>query len=426
MRNTIFVLIAAFVVGLLGIVGWNQARTRQIRAELAQYEAEAASRKPVKVEIAVTPPPNTPKDQVLYISGSVPALGNWDAAGVALKPGPDGKHHATIDQLLNGIDYAFKVTRGTWSTVETDANGKEIANRTFTASANRVIDASVSNWIDNGKAVPGRMTALPNVVRTHKKFHSDVLGNDRTLVVYVPPDYDQSKDKYPVLYLQDGQNLFDESTSYQGIEWKLDETAQQLITEKRIQPLIIVGIYNAETRTAEFTPPSLKGKTAAQGDQYAKMVVNEVKPFIDSHYRTLADRDHTGIGGSSMGGLITMYIAKQNPQVFGKMVLMSPWLQLNGKPVLADWLGAGKWLKGTKLYVEMGTEPGDNYPTTNPVGDAQPMVAALEKAGLSAGKDFDYREIEGGRHNESAWQNSVAQPLLFLYGQQAVASAGKE
>jgi enterochelin esterase-like enzyme len=421
MRNTIFALIVVFIVSLLGIIGWHVVRTNQYKAELAQYESEAASRKPVKVEIAVIPPPNTPKDQPLYISGSVPALGNWDAAGVPLKPGPDGKHHAQIDALLNGMEYAFKVTRGTWSTVETDPNGKDVNNRVFTASANTVIDAPVANWIDGGKAVPGRVT-MTGEIRFNKKFHSDVLGNDRTLIVYLPPGYDKAKDKYPVLYMQDGQNLFDESTSYQGIEWKLDETAQQLITDNKISPLIIVGIYNSETRTAEFTPNSLAGKTPAQGDQYAKLVASEVKPFIDSHYRTMPDRDHTAIGGASQGALISMYVARQNPTIFGKLLLMSPWMHLNGKPVLNDWLGDEKWLKGTKVYVEMGTEPGDNYPTTDPIADAQPLASALEKAGLTRAKDFDYREIEGGRHNESAWANTVSQPLLFLFGQQSVAT----
>src|SRR5207253_2375414 len=126
-------------------------------------------------------------------------------------------------------------------------------NRVFTASDKKVVEAPVANWIDNGKAVPGRVT-MTGEIRQHKKFHSDVLGNDRTLVVYLPPGYDKAKDKYPVLYMQDGQNLFDESTSFQGIEWNLDETAQQLITQNKISPIIIVGIFNAETRTAEFTP----------------------------------------------------------------------------------------------------------------------------------------------------------------------------
>ncbi len=419
MRNAVLVVFAVFIVALLGIVGYYISYTNSINADLAKFEAEAASHKKVTVEIAVTPPANTPRGQVLYISGSVPALGNWDAAGIPLKAGADGRQHANVE-LLSGIDYAFKVTRGTWSTVEADAHGKDIANRTFVAAPRQVVDATVANWIDQGKAVPGRVT-LTGDIRLHKKFRSEILNNERTLIVYLPPGYDQSAERYPVLYMQDGQNLFDESTSYQGIEWKMDETAQELIASRKISPLIIVGIYNTEQRTAEFTPPSLAGKGPAHGDQYAKMVVTEVKPFIDSHYRTLTDREHTGIGGASQGALIAMYTAKENPTIFGKMLLMSPWLHLNGKPVLADWLGDGTWLRDERIYIEMGTEPGDNYPTTNPIADSQPLAAALQKSGLTSGRDFKYREILGGRHNEAAWASTISQPLQFLYGISGVA-----
>jgi len=409
MRRAIIAVFAVFIVGLLAIIGWYVNYTNQIKAELTQYESESASHKKVTVEIAVTPPANTPKDQVLYLSGSVPALGNWDAAGVQLRPGNDGRHHAQVE-LLSGLDYSFKVTRGTWGTVEADANGKDVADRTFKAGVDQRVDVTVANWIDGGKAVPGRVTALQSV-RMHPKFHSDILKNERTLAVYLPAGYDASKDRYPVLYMQDGQNLFDEFTSYQGIEWRMDETAEELIKSGKIAPVIIVGIANSPQRVAEYTP-------GQKGDDYVKFVVSEVKPFIDSHYRTMTDKARTGIGGASLGALIAMHAAKTNPDVFGQLVLMSPWLRVKASDanVIKDWVGDGQWLKGEKIYAEMGTEPGDNYPTTNPTSDGQQLAAALEKAGLKQGSDFVYREIEGERHNESGWSKTVDQPLLFLYG----------
>jgi hypothetical protein len=119
-----------------------------------------------------------------------------------------------------------------------------------------------------------------------------------------------------------------------------------------------------------------------------------------------------------------MHVAKQNPTVFGQLVLMSPWLRMNAKPVTPDWLGDGKWLKGVKVYVEMGTEPGDNYPgdAAAALDDGAKLDEALTKAGLVEGTDFVYRQIEGGKHNESGWQHTVEQPLLFLYGKPSVAS----
>ena len=416
---------AVLVLALLGIAGWYVVHTQATQAELNRAVAEYELRKqPVVVAFTVTAPPNTPKDQDLYISGSVPALGNWDAAGVRLAKGDDGKYHATVPDLLNAMDYTFKITRGTWSTVETDASGKDIANRSFTSAKDGEVDVDVAGWIDNGKAVPGRVT-MSGDVRVHKNaLRSAILGNQRTIVVYLPPDYEKSKDKrYPVLYMQDGQNLFDEATSYQGIEWGLDETAQRLITAGKIKPLIIVGVYNSEQRTAEFTPPfSFVSKSDARGDQYAKMLVDEAKLFIDQRYRTLTDRGNTIIGGGSMGGLIALYTAKTHNEVFGGTIALSPWLRLGDKSVVKELVGDGAWLRNSFTYLNMGTEPGHNYPSSDAqaaIADAEQLVAELEKGGLTQSKQFIYHPIEGGKHNEASWAATAEQVLLSVYATNA-------
>jgi predicted alpha/beta superfamily hydrolase len=407
-------------VALLGIGGWYVVQTQASKAESSRADADyARMSQPVSVTFNVTAPANTPEKQVLYISGSVPALGNWDAAGVPLVRGGDGKYQATVPDLLNSMEYRFKVNRGTWGTVETDADGKDIPNHTFTASKDGKVDVTVTGWIDNGKAVPGRVT-MTGDVRLHKKFHSNALGNDRTLIVYLPPGYEQNKEKrYPVLYLQDGQNLFDEATSYQGIEWGLDETAQRLISSGQMQPVILVGVYNTEQRTPEFTPPiGSASKSDSRGDQYAKMLADEVKSFIDEHYRTQADRGHTSIGGGSMGALIALYTAKMHPDVFGGVVALSPWLRINKQPVITDIVGDGAWLKNDSAYIDMGTDAGHNYSgdAADAIPDAQQLLAAAEKAGVTQGKQFVYREIEGGKHNEASWNATAEQALLALYG----------
>ena len=419
------------VVALAAIGAWYVIHTRSSMAEETQaLEDYRVKSQPVAVTFTVRVPPNTPADQVLYLSGSVPALGNWDAAGVPLARQPDGTYRATVPDLLNSMDYAFKVTRGTWGSVETDAGGKEIPNHTFTAGRDGAVNVAVANWVDTGQSVPGRVT-MTGDVRLHKKFHSNLLNNDRTLIVYLPPDYEKDKSaRFPVLYLQDGQNLFDEATSYQGIEWKLDEAAQELNGQHKIRPAILVGVYNTPARDAEYTPP-LAGapKDGAKGDLYARMLVEEIKPFIDKTYRTQPGRETTLVGGGSLGGLVALYAAKAHHDVFGHVVALSPWLRLGDKPIVTELVGDGAWLKDTKLFVEMGTAPGHNYPggeasAANAVADAQALVAVLTKAGLEPGRQFQYVEIEGGRHNEQSWQAIVPQMLLAVFGVPASPATG--
>ena len=147
------------VIALLGILAWYVIHTQATKAESRRAEARFQSlSQPVAVTFNVTVHVNTPPDQVLYISGSVPALGNWDAAGVPLQRNADGKYSASVPDLLNGMEYSFKVTRGTWGTVEATPDGKDVNNHTFTASKDATVQSQVANWIDGGKAVPGRVT----------------------------------------------------------------------------------------------------------------------------------------------------------------------------------------------------------------------------------------------------------------------------
>ncbi|HTW95787.1 MAG TPA: alpha/beta hydrolase-fold protein, partial [Tepidisphaeraceae bacterium] len=303
MRKSIIVFVVFLLAGLGGIGGWLLSNMRQSRAAAEQFSQWAAQQKKVPVEFDVTAPPATPVDQTLYISGDCLELGSWDAAGVPLHRGDDGHYRATL-QLLSGIPRSFKITRGTWGTVERGAGGVDIADHTFTPQAGSPVQVSVLTWVDGGKTIPGQVT-LTGIFRLHKKFESKILGNSRTLIVYLPPDYESNSGRrYPVLYMQDGQNLFDASTAFAGVEWRVDETAEDLIKSGRIAPVIIVGIYNSPDRTAEFTPfDKTPAGVDGLGRQYGDFLVKEVKPMIDRTYRTKPDRADTAIAGSSMGGL---------------------------------------------------------------------------------------------------------------------------
>ncbi|MGD0461570.1 MAG: alpha/beta hydrolase-fold protein [Tepidisphaeraceae bacterium] len=416
LKKPLYGVLVLLVITFAGIGGWLLNNIRHSRATADEYVQWAQSQKFVPVDFFITVPPETPADQILFISGDSAELGSWDAAGVPLHKETGGGYHATVS-LLSGVPHKFKVTRGTWGTVERGAGGGEIADHAFTGEAGKTVESSVLTWVDGGKSIPGKVTLTGNF-RFHKKFESQLLGNNRTIVVYLPPDYDTATDRhYPVLYMQDGQNLFDTSTAYAGVEWQVDENAQDLIARNKIQPVIIVGIYNTPDRTPEFTPfDKTPNGQDGRGKLYGRFIVEEVKPMIDGAYRTIPDRAHTAIAGSSMGGLITLAIIHDHQDIFGSVALLDPWLRDSQQPLLPTWKD-NAWMKDTRFYVDMGTKGGPNYPGNTEVHDANELVQRFDAAGLKKGTDYSFSIIEGAEHNESAWQKRGGDFLVFLYGQ---------
>jgi predicted alpha/beta superfamily hydrolase len=255
-------------------------------------------------------------------------------------------------------------------------------------------------------------TAETARLHKHEKFASRLGLVKHDLLVYVPPEYEaEGKRRFPVLYMQDGQNLFDPKTSFiKGNYWRMGETADALIEAGAIEPLIIVGIYNAgERRIDEYTPGDDKRLGGGRADAYGRMLVEELKPFIDAQYRTLPGAEHCGLGGSSLGGLVSLYLGLQYPAVFSRLAVMSPsvwWRRreilktvaaLEGKPDLSIWL-------------DIGTKE-----STQAVPDARLLRDALLTKGWRLGEDLAYSEIEGAEHTESAWAQRVGPMLRFLY-----------
>jgi predicted alpha/beta superfamily hydrolase len=198
-----------------------------------------------------------------------------------------------------------------------------------------------------GAAGPGRIDKGPfpagHTLTGHfhilRDFRSAILGNTRHIFVYLPPDYAEShRHRYPVLYMQDGQNLFDPGLSFiRGQDWQLDETAERLIGAREIEPLIIVGVDHAGVgRAAEYAPTrDARRAEGGHAHTYGRMLVTELKPWIDGHYRTRPDAAHTGLGGSSLGGLVTLYLGLTHSTVFGRLAVMSPSLWWDRRHVLA-------------------------------------------------------------------------------------------
>lgn len=250
----------------------------------------------------------------------------------------------------------------------------------------------------------------------HPRFHSRFLKTDRDVLVYLPPGYDaNSGRRYPVLYLQDGQNLFDGATSFiPGQEWRVDETAEDLIKRGVIEPLIIVGIYNSGTNRIDEYTPTKAATGVAQGhgggaDLYGRMLIEELKPYIDRHYRTQPDAAHTGLGGSSLGGLVALYLGLKYPKVFGKIACLSPSAWWDDRMIVKDVQALPK-KPPLRVWLDIGSaEDMDSVAAVRALRDA------LAAKGWKLGVDLYYLEAPGAEHNEAAWARRVAPFLTFLF-----------
>jgi predicted alpha/beta superfamily hydrolase len=252
---------------------------------------------------------------------------------------------------------------------------------------------------------------LTGDIRTHEGFHSQYLEQDRTIIVYLPPGYDaESAVRYPTLYLHDGQNVFDRATAF-GEEWRVDETAQALIESGRMEPAIIIGIYNTgEHRVDEYTPTLVEEKGGGgKADAYGKMLVEELKPFIDATYSTLPGAASTAIGGSSLGGLLTMHLGIKYPSAFGKLAVLSPSVWWDDRVILKE-VEALPGKLPFKIWLDAGTAEGPEV-----IADSRALRDALVSKGWTAGDDLAYVEAEGGRHDESSWGARVGAVLTFLF-----------
>jgi predicted alpha/beta superfamily hydrolase len=266
----------------------------------------------------------------------------------------------------------------------------------------------------------GTGAKLAGDLRLHS-FKSKVFNNQRMLRVWLPPRYGDRKNKsrrYPVFYLNDGQNLFDSSTAFGGVEWQVDDTAELLIQEERIAPLIIVGIDNAqENRIREYVPyrsADIPVRTVT-GKKYPEFLLEEVVPFITKRYRVAFGPENTGLGGSSLGGLISLYTAMTRPRIFGRLLVESPSLFIGDRRVLRDSARVKRWPE--RVFLGTGTkELGDDVARNQRVvDDVRTLEQILRNAGLS-GDRLEVDIDEGASHSESAWARRFPEALAFLFG----------
>ena len=258
---------------------------------------------------------------------------------------------------------------------------------------------------------------LTGNIKRHAGFPSRILGNRRDVLVYLPRGYLRlSQRRYPVLYLNDGQNVFDAATSFSGVEWSVDETAERLIKESLIEPLIIVAVANiGEERIHEYAPTrgvidaKAKRKKRSKGlaQKYGQFLIGELKPYIDRKYRTNPDAEFTGLGGSSLGGLVTLAIGILYPHAFSRLMVMSPSIWWDDFTIyrLVDSI---EHKPSLKIWLDTGTaEPGWEQ--------VRELVKRLVEKGWNLPKDLQYMEAQSADHSEAAWAARVQLALQFLF-----------
>lgn len=350
-------------------------------------------------------PVYTPEQDYIYIAGN---FNGWQPGDVnyRLAKGDDGKWWITLNAMAQGTQIQFKFTRGSWETVEKGPNGEELNNRLFTFGNGDTIGVKIYNWAQGG----GGSTAAENVIVMDEAFEMPQLDRTRRIWLYLPPDYETSGKSYPVLYMHDGQNLFDAQTSFAG-EWEVDETLNQLFDQGYPVP-IVVGIDNGGgERINEYSPWAHVGYGGGDGDLYMQFIVETLKPYIDDHYRTMPGRDYSGIMGSSMGAFISHYGALKYQDVFTKAGIFSP----------SYWFSDSLWtftrLAGVepemRFYLMCGGNEGQGT-----INDMSAMQDSLLALGMPE-NNLNFKIIPGGSHSESLWRQDFGEAYLWLFGSYA-------
>lgn len=252
-------------------------------------------------------------------------------------------------------------------------------------------------------------------------FISEFLKNRRDIDVYLPPSYAKNPNKnYPVIYMHDGNNLFYPELSFAGVHWAVDSTLEKLIKKDLINEVIVVGIHNTPQRSYEYTWQEMKFRENSHGGggtHYARFIIEELKPFIDKKYRTSKDRNDTAVMGSSLGGLISLYLGINHPEVFSKLGVISPSLWWNYGSALKD---IENMKNDIKVWLDMGVNEGKcnccSHKENHHLNNLRALKYKLSSKGFEEGINLGYFEDIEGQHNEASWSRRLHLPLLFFFG----------
>lgn len=325
---------------------------------------------------------------------------NWNPGNKEYAFSADKDGIAFITLSLPPGNYEYKFTRGSWAKAEAGAAGSGVANRTLYVVNDTIIQAVIHGWSDEfaQNNLPTKRTLSKNVKIIDTAFYMPQLDRNRRIWMYLPSDYFTSGKNYPVLYMHDGQNLFDEATSYAG-EWGVDEFLDSIFSSGK-KEVLVVGIDNGlQKRMTEYNPYSFQQFGKGEGNEYVEFLVKDLKPYIDKRYRTLPDKKNTYIAGSSMGGLISLYAVLKYPGKFGGAGIFSP----------AFWTASGidsmvlshAKSMNSRLFFYAGAKEGKTM-----LPDMNRIAGEIRKHSVSPVKEV----VDPlATHNEAAWRKYFPQ-----------------
>ncbi len=349
-----------------------------------------------------------PDSEKVYIAGGHTKLGSWKPNYTEFTKINPTTWERKIE-FESGKTIDFKFTKGSWDTEALNDDLTLPQNSTLKIEKDTIFFVKINKWRDQGIATPSFTGQITGRVKYHPNFSYEGLL-DRDIIVWLPPGYDEkTEERYPVLYMHDGQNIIDPSTSTLGIDWQVDEVADSLIKANLIEPIIIVGLNNTDSRYADYS-------YSDTGYVYMDFLVNKVKPFIDQNYRTKTDRENTAVAGSSMGGLISFMILWEHNDVFSKAICMSPAFKVSNQRISFNYIerifDKDKSKRDINLYIDNGgvgieeqIQPG-----------VYEMMGVLLTEGYIPNKDFHWYFDKEAQHNEAAWAARIHKPLQLFFG----------
>jgi len=360
----------------------------------------------------------------VYLASNLPDYGPWRADGLPME-GDGTTRHVTLP-VPAGHLLQYKVTRGNWQEEGLADPAGVPRNFQLLVDGPQAVSHVIDHWkrptIDyindwQGSGVLGTLVYWLDVP-------SEFLGPTRHVEIWLPPGYEESAQRYPVIYMHDGQNLFDPRIANTGTDWGVDEAIMRGVEAGTSEPAIVVGIWSGELRGRELSPWDL-------GDDYARFITEEIMPRINAEFRTLTGPENTMTMGSSMGGLISFHLIREYPDVFGACGCVSTHFPFNAanheymsgvpvpdgvdpeRPFILDDVAAGETVpESVRMWFDYGTETLDaSYePTHLAVRDW------LLAQGFEEGRDFVVRRYDGAAHNEASWRARLDDPVRFLLG----------
>lgn len=340
--------------------------------------------------------PAEPKAYDLFLAGS---FNGWKPGDAAWKFQRMENGQFYLDAKLPSGNYEYKITRGDWKEAECNTDGSVKANRTLKVETEQIVILDVEQWSDNFKAPEKLHTASKNVRIIDTAFYIPQLKRKRTVSIYLPDNYSKTKNRFPVLYLHDGQNVFDDARSYAG-EWGVDE----FLDTTKLKNCIVVAVDNGSVkRMNEYNPFDHTNFGKGEGAAYIDFLAKTLKPYIDKRYRTKKDKASTSLAGSSMGGLITMYAVLKYPKMFGGAGVFSPAFWVG--PAIFDEIKAKGKKVNSSIYFYAGKQEGE---TMVPY-----MLRAFEQMAAVSKSKMTVVVRDEGKHNEATWRQEF--PLFYKW-----------